>query len=269
MTTEWISARVAAELTGIPEDTIEWWIRQGSFERRPRRGNQPTLNRASVEAFAATYIGKRKGRAKKPRGITRGEWFENHLSLADLAQSLEVSTTTLRNRVAAGELQAERHPTRPWLRVTPAEAERFKAEHTRWITLVTAAELIGCSVSHVKEAIKRGEIASRPSQGPRPCVERPSVLTYRDDTYPTILRKRSRKDDQADKSPGPQPPDNENVWIRPATAALIVGISRGRISQLLRKEAIPHARIGRHFWIRRDHLEVWAAARRAARHKAN
>lgn len=99
--------------------------------------------------------------------------------------------------LAAGQLDADRHPTKGWLRVTRTEAERAREEQKRWINLIQAAEQIGCTVAHARTAVRAGKITSRLSRGSRPCVDQESVTHYARETYPGLLRHEQESRDAA------------------------------------------------------------------------
>ena len=61
----WVSQSEAAALVGCPVPTIEHYAREGHIKRRPRSGNRPTLNRASVEQFADQWRAIQAARAER------------------------------------------------------------------------------------------------------------------------------------------------------------------------------------------------------------
>ncbi|MDP3950308.1 helix-turn-helix domain-containing protein [Microbacterium sp.] len=63
---------------------------------------------------------------------------------------------------------------------------------------------------------------------------------------------------------GSKPPQDGHFWLSRAEAALVLGISASRVSELTRTDKIPATRAGHRHWYRRDQVEQLAAARAVA-----
>jgi hypothetical protein len=89
--TEWVSHAAAAELVGCSTSTIEQHLDE--IAHRPRRGGRPSLDRESVEVFAARW---RKGLAEKEvRGRSRAEATPRNQPPTDGDVWLDATTAAL------------------------------------------------------------------------------------------------------------------------------------------------------------------------------
>ncbi|MDH2415271.1 helix-turn-helix domain-containing protein [Nocardioides sp. CER19] len=140
-----------------------------------------------------------------------------------------------------------------------------------WLSLDTAAELTGIPRERIVEAAHAGDIIQRTGL-PRwaPSLDRASVLAWSEQWHRQQqaferqrrleLKRRDRaREEAADLA---RPPQDGHVWLDATTTALVLGISRPRVGQLARAGRLPHTRVGRRLWFRRDLLEQTAAARR-------
>lgn len=100
---------------------------------------------------------------------------------------------------------------------------------------------------YVRTAVRSRKVTSRPSRGSRPCVDQESVTHYARETYPGLLRHEQESRDAAKKI-GPQPPDEDHVWLRPSTVALVLRLTVSRVNHLIRNDRLSHTRVGTHAW---------------------
>ncbi|MBA2953440.1 helix-turn-helix domain-containing protein [Nocardioides sp. MAH-18] len=142
--TTWISQAAAAEIVGCNATTIEHAVAVGRIAHRPRRGPRPSLDRASVEAFAKTWQAEQARRAERraarpardpePTGPppTDDVWLDSPTTAALLGW-----TPTYVARLADHDrLPGIRHGRRWWFR--RADVERYAAARAFALRFKTA-----------------------------------------------------------------------------------------------------------------------------------
>lgn len=145
-----------------------------------------------------------------------------------------------------------------------AQVHTLTGVEGEWISQAEAARRLDCTVRAVLSLAERGVVvlAAPPTVGARrprtiPSVDAASVrrarLTVERDRAETAARR-------ADKGPGP-PPDGQ-VWLSIAETAVLIGVSRSRVSQWVHAGRLPATRRRRLWWVRRQDAEVMANARR-------
>jgi hypothetical protein len=127
-----------------------------------------------------------------------------------------------------------------------------------WMTYADAAPAIGCSRPTIARMVKAGAIRSKeqawrhlPSSW-RADVERVAV-EWAQERREAEVRRRSR--------PASAAPDDGEVWLSVADAALVMGLSRNGVLYRVDRGLVPHVRRGVRVWLRRGHVEQAAAAR--------
>jgi hypothetical protein len=144
----------------------------------------------------------------------------------------------------------------------PPAGDTSLAGTSEWVSLSTAAALIGCSPVHVVQQAEAGRILRRPPGGRRPSVNRRSALAYaqdyaRDRDAALALRRAA----QDSVRPRRIPPPPGHVWIPTAAAVLLLQISRSRLYQAIKADQLPSHFDGTRHWLRRDIVEQLAARR--------
>jgi len=142
-----------------------------------------------------------------------------------------------------------------------------KTEEQAWITRAEAAAILGCSIPTVDNLVHAGLIKSRPRHGPRPSIDYASTLSAREHRA-EIERKRAatRAARDAERA-SRRPPEDEHVWLSAPTTAALLGVTRRRVAQLASADRIPHVNRAGRLWFRRDHIELFSAARARRRHE--
>jgi excisionase family DNA binding protein len=257
----------AAELVGCPVPTIDWHTRTGRIETRPFRGPRPTLKRESVEEFAGWWAerqAERFNRRQRPRKrVSDPPDATGWLDTTQAAARLGVSRTHVPWLAERGVIDGVRRGQRWWLDEASVEARRTQreVEHQQWVSVVEAAEIIGCSPQTVLAAAKAGRIEQRHLPRGFPSLSRASVQAFAAENQ---QRARARKRVAAQR-PASMPPDDQRRWLSSAETAQLLGISRRRVDQLAKRESLPFVQAGRRRWFRQDHIEMVAAARLARR----
>ena len=267
---------------GCPVPTIEHHAREGHIKRRPRSGNRPTLNRASVEQFADQWQAKQAARAERrkkrdmpapskrvPPEDTGWLHADEVVELTGLGRPRVGQLATL--GILPAQWSGHQHlwfredQTRRWHEARAADAEQ-------WISWRAAADLIGCSTAVVSAAAQRGEIERREANRTAPSLRRSSVEAFAQ-RWPDLAQQHKDRQDAAARRRDElrrrtQPPDHDHVWLSRTAAALVLGVSPARFTKLTTDGKIPHTRVGARVWYRRDHVEHVTAARAFAKEQA-
>lgn len=177
---EWISWADAAVLLGCPASTVEHHARLGHIQRRPHAGGRPTLNRASVLAFAPMWdaIARRRRNNGEIARYRTGEFDVDTTTWITLAEAAEMLGSTPQN---AG-LRARRHKVRsirvgrlryfdreqitalskaaPRPRPRPPTSSAPVPQPVRagWITLTEAAVVLERSRQQVRRLVRTGAL---------------------------------------------------------------------------------------------------------------
>ncbi|GEP32732.1 hypothetical protein NSZ01_05000 [Nocardioides szechwanensis] len=179
----------------------------------------------------------------------------------------EAATLLNRSRHTVGHLARTGHL--PWKRrgrelLVDETAVRDRVEETaRWVSYVRAAAIVGCSETAILHAVRRGDIDRRQVESnAQPALSRASVDQFAEEwAVRQADMERRRRERERRKPSGP--PDEEHVWLRPTTAALVLGITASRLRQLAANDRVPFCECQGRRWYRRDHIEQVAAGRRA------
>ena len=156
-----------------------------------------------------------------------------------------------------GRLRAQKRDGRWW----PDEASVRESlqERQEWISLETAAEMVGCHPHTVLRHVQAGEIEQRAVDHALPSLSRESVERFGEQRRAELAATQDRRDARALRASGP--PEDGEVWLNSVTTALVLGLSTTRVDQLARAERLPYTLRGRRRWFRRSHVEQIAAAR--------
>ena len=258
-TSEWLTWNEAAELVGCPIATIDWHKRQGRIKSRGRRAG--SLERASVEEFAEWWHARQQARAtshERPH-TSRREPPEpaGWLSSVAAAEVAGVSPTHLAYLVKNERLSATMRGGRLWVRESDARA--YAVEAARWITMQTAASIVGLSASTIWELARSGVIEKRSAATRVPSLARASVEEYAARHRQAVARRRQKEAQHTPVATGP--PEDGQVWLDVTTTALVLGLSAGRVRQLAQRGSLPFTEHGSRRWFVRSHVEQVAAAR--------
>ena len=128
------------------------------------------------------------------------------------------------------------------------------------MSLLDAAEIVGCGHGPVERMVRDGVIEQRPGLRGVPSLRRASVEA----AAGVWLREKKARDEarQAAQRGLTDPPDDGQVWVGSDVAALVIGITANRVRQLAKAGRLPATMCGSKLWLRRDHVEAVAAARR-------
>jgi hypothetical protein len=132
-----------------------------------------------------------------------------------------------------------------------------------WITSHQAAALVGCHRNTIDRHVGLGDIERRYPAGKKtPTLKRSSVEEFAEWWRAQELEAERRRQEQ-EAIPKPGPPDDGEVWLDSATAALVVGVSPQYLGRLALQERLPAARDARltKWWFRRRDIEQYAASR--------
>lgn len=173
----------------------------------------------------------------------------------DAAACLGVSTSTVDRLRRGGQLEAEQLGHQWWVGRDSLEA--VAAERRRWLSHVSAAQLVGISPSTLSKAVARGEMRPRHVDRALPSLSRDEVLAW------AARRQRRKADRQARlraRAERAGPPDDGRVWLDVETTALVLQCSPRWVRALAQEERLPHVRRGRRLWFVREHIEGVSAA---------
>ncbi|MCY7290462.1 MAG: hypothetical protein LH624_20030, partial [Cryobacterium sp.] len=108
--------------------------------------------------------------------------------------------------------------------------------------------------------VRDGLIEQRPGHRGVPSLRRASVETAAGAwSHEKRARDAARRAAQRRLT---DPPDDGHVWVGSDVAALVIGITANRVRQLAKVGRLPATMCASKLWLRRDHLEAVAAARR-------
>ncbi|GAA1836333.1 hypothetical protein GCM10009795_096870 [Nocardioides hankookensis] len=167
----WISTATAVQLTGHTETIIRDAVESGNIERRHVHHSEPSLLRASVLEWAATY---------RARDRTTESW----ISFTTACLLTGHGKRAIRAAAERDEIYQRQMPApAPSLSrdsvIQWAATYRARDRTTEpWISVITAHQLTGRSKRSLEAAAARGDIESRPSRGTRPTLSRSSVLDW-------------------------------------------------------------------------------------------
>lgn len=100
------------------------------------------------------------------------------MTLDAAAERLGRNTATVRRRVEAGKLAAQRVGRRAWIHEDSLDA--LVTAESEWISAADAAELVGCSTFVILAAAERGEVRRRETANRAvPSLDRASVLAFK------------------------------------------------------------------------------------------
>lgn len=135
---------------------------------------------------------------------------------------------------------------------------RGKVVDPDWMTYADAEPMLGCSHTKIAAMVKAGRIRSR-DQTYRawPSLWRADV----DRVAGELAAERAAVQKRRSARPMKAPPDDDHVWLSPAEAALVLGLTRTGVMYRAHEGLLPHVRRGRRVWFRREHIEQAAAAR--------
>lgn len=255
----WLTWQEAADLVGCPVATIDWHKRQGRILSRGQR--RASLERASVEAFGTWWRERERRRAE--RRAARLEAGKGHLppgphgwlSTGQAGELLGITASEVVYRIDVGHLTGQQAPSTGRWWVPEAEVRALVAEDARWMTQAEAAALAGVAPGTVHAAVVRGDIVRRERPRRWASLERTSVEAW--------VERRAAREAQRnrDRAPRSGPPQYGGVWLDTATAAVLFGVRREQVRQLIASERLPATRVGRCWWVRREDAERVAAER--------
>jgi hypothetical protein len=160
------------------------------------------------------------------------------LTTAEAAVILDRSPHTVGDLARTGHV--------PWIRrgrqlLVREVAVRERAEEAaQWVSYIRAAEIVGCSETAILHAVQRGDIDRREVQSNAlPALSRESVDRFAGEWAARRAEKERRRAQREARRSGPA--DDEHVWLKPSTAALVLGMSVSRLRQLAMDERVPFA----------------------------
>lgn len=300
---EWVTQVQAAEIAGCAVSTIDWHSRQpGTVLRtRPRVGQRPTIQRASVEEFGRWWAHQVEARAAKrrqreeraarlaarravaaARGVQGGARTADGSTGADVpadapatglttteaAVALGVETGRVVQMIHAGDLAATMHRKRWW--VEEASLQAVVDERSRWATVREAAELVGCTTTRIRQAVEAGDLTRRPGVSTaaasysRDGLEQLRIVVQAEQSEQAAQRARLTEQ-RAASAAARRPPDSEHQWLRPRDVAGMLGCSTSWVHVLIADERLPATPDGTgRAWIRLDHIAQRLSAQQFA-----
>lgn len=185
------------------------------------------------------------------------EW----ISSAEAAALLDRHPNDAQYLARTGHLRFRRNG-RLW-EFDAASVRAYVEEEARWISADRASELTGVGSSVFKRAAKQGLIEQRKMTHSRPSLLRESALAYAETWQREQAEARQRATDEREaRRRRNGPPQDGDVWLSISTAALVIGVSERMLVRLAAQERLPATRSeGGRWWLRRQHVEQWAAAR--------
>jgi excisionase family DNA binding protein len=187
----------------------------------------------------------------RPRG-------DGWLTTAEAAAILGRSPHTVGHLARTGRLPWKREGRR--LLVDEAAVREYAAKAAQWVSYIRAAQIVGCSETAILHAVQRGDIKRRKVESnAQPALSRSSVDRFAGEWAVRQAERECRRTQREAKKSGP--PEDGQVWLTSATAALVLGITTSRLRQLAQKERVPFTQTGGRRWYRRDHLEQLSGAR--------
>ena len=233
------------------EEFATWW-REREAERFRRRPERP--ERAErLERHRAGAEGSGSDQHEYPVCRTGRRDSSQRSGPRSCSESVESLSCGL---VTAAGCRTERGGHRWW--VDESGVRTLAEERSRWLSFADAAELFGCSEGAIKTAVNAGRLRQRDVHRSLPSLDRESVVKLAGEW----AARKQRRIERAKTGTGP--PDDGDVWLDMATAALVLGISRSRLSQLTQANRLPCPTQKGRRWFRRGHIEQAAAARALA-----
>jgi hypothetical protein len=192
--------------------------------------------------------------------------------VAEAARRLGLSPSYVAAGRRTSRFPVVRRGKSDWLRIEDLESLAQEREHQRstYLSYEQAAKMAGCSHVAIERAVAKGEIAQRAVKRHRgqSSLKAESVREWAEDWNRRQELRAAAAQERAERVARRQrlnqEPDDEHVWVDAATAALMVGVTPGGLRTMASADRVPHVRVGRRFWFRRDLLEQWMAARVAA-----
>lgn len=296
----WISWQEAARITEIRLPTIEHAVRMNRIVRRPARGHYPTLDRASVLEWAARHRQVQVDRAERraareqrqqaarertvPRGPDLREILSARvpaagagatsgsgwLSVQDAALALLCSESSVRRWVRRGDLEAM-FDGRTW--VSGESVNRLAAARTAdesaWVSQADAAEIVGCSHGRIPELVEEGLLVQRPGPRGRASISRESAVDAAEVWSQRLREAKNDLDERRRTRPTNAAPDDGQVWVTTSVTALMLGMTRNGVGERIRTGTLPATLRGNRYWLRRQDVEVAAAAQAFAQWRSN
>lgn len=141
------------------------------------------------------------------------------------------------------------------METTRADATADNDQVDDWVTQREAAELLGVHMSLVPKLVRRGKLTPRRE---RPSLERAQVLRL------VEARRSAAADREARRAPtGPQPPDEQHMWLPAPAAAAVMGSTAVALNARARRGRVPSTVHDHRRWYRLDLLELLLAAQAA------
>lgn len=134
-----------------------------------------------------------------------------------------------------------------------------------WITWEEAADLTGCPRGTLYKYMRAGHLQHRGKRVRRGALDRESVEQFAKRVQPLLelreQQKRARLARRERRLAVSGPPSTDDIWLKPSTAALVVGVSPQYLIRLAGEERVPAVRRGKRWWFRRHDVEQLAAVR--------
>ncbi len=220
----WLSVPEAAARLGCSEDTLRRWAEADLLvvETIPPSSDRDTEQASSAHAS------------------TRDATF---------ARFPQPTVSSGRTQVRVSESSVD-----DLLRVRTADADA-------WVTQARAAEIVGCSPARIPAMVAEGLLTRRPGPRIQPSISRASA-----ERAAVVWAERARAEavacqERREARPANGPPDDKDVWVSTATAAIALGLSRNRVGDRIRAGRLPAVLCGNRYWLRRADVETAAAAR--------
>lgn len=280
----WVSWDEAARLAGVRVPTVEHAVRVGRIAGRPAQGSRPSLDRESVLQWASWYREvqagrderraareRAKGTRPRARGLglptgavdptARADGEASWIPVTTAAATLACSDSSVLRWAREGGLEG-RFDGQAW--VTAESVQRLAAARAAdgeaWVSQEAAAAIVRCSHARVPELVAEGLLVQRPGPRWRASISRESAVQAAAVWAARLKTDQDAREERRRARPTNGPPEDGDVWVTTATAALALGLTSGGVGARIRAGTLPGTLRGNRYWLRRADVEVAAAA---------
>lgn len=270
--------------------------RRAAREASRERGRLRGPRRGTVARLAEAATGADREEPDR-EGLVRGGQAMTWLSVSEAAFRLDCSESTVLRWAQAGLLVARLvprahmgdavqashtgtsaagtspvdsppstiSPTRMRVQVSGASVkhlQRMRAtDADEWVSQARAAEIVGCSASRIPVLVAEGLLTQRPGPRIQPSIGKDSAVRAAKVWAERVRAEEVARNERRAARPSNAPPDDDDVWVSTATAALALRLSRNRVGDRIRAGTLPAVLRGNRYWLRRADVETAAAAR--------